>query len=367
MNAMNNHERQGGVAARGGSDRPTVVGLFRDRSDAEAAIRDLKSAGFGENDIGAAMRDRDQQGELVDEHGTKAAEGATTGAVSGGVVGGVLGFLAGVGALAIPGIGPIVAAGWLGSTLAGAGIGAAAGGMIGALVGMGIPEEDARHFESGVKSGGVLVTVNAAGRRDEAIRILEARNADLGPTMRRQSSSGTSHGAGAMSAATGTERRDDVDRSRGDTNQLREEELDVRKERVQTGEVTLRTEVVTENRTIDVPVTREDVVIERHAVEGRDRAGGEIGEGREIRVPLSEERVHVDKNTVAREEISVGKREVTGTGHVNEQVRREEARVERTGNVKGAADSGTTRYKGPERRLRQNRSYSGPERRLAMA
>ena len=187
------------------TSRGTVVGLFHDRSDAEHAIRDLKSAGFDEEQIGVAMRDRTAQGELIDEHGTKTAEGATTGAVSGGVVGGVLGFLAGVGALVIPGIGPIVAAGWLGSTLAGAGIGAAAGGILGALVGMGIPEEDARHFESGIRSGGVLVTVNAGLRRDEAMRILEARRADLGPSMRRgtAATSATAATSGAGSRGNG--------------------------------------------------------------------------------------------------------------------------------------------------------------------
>ena len=366
MNSMNNHERQGGTAQQGSSDRGTVVGLFRDRSDAEDAIRELKAAGFDENGIGVAMRDRDQQGELVEEHGTKAAEGATTGAVSGGVVGGVLGFLAGVGALAIPGIGPIVAAGWLGSTLAGAGIGAAAGGMIGALVGMGIPEEDARHFESGVKSGGVLVTVNAAGRREEATRILEARGADLGPTMRRQ---GTGAGLGTATSMAGDREQGsdmlrDATRDTHDTLRLSEEELDVRTEQVQAGEVRVRKEVVTEQRTIEVPVTREEVVIERHPVEAQG-SSAEIGEGREIRVPLSEERVHVEKKVVPREEISVGKREVTDTQRVDETVRREEARVERTGSAK--TGDGGNRWSGTERRLRRSRSYDGPERRVAMA
>ena len=363
MKHTNDHELGNSRADSGTEGRGVVVGLFETRPDAESAIRELKQAGFTENEIGVAMRDRDQQGEMIEEHGTKAAEGATTGAVSGGVVGGVLGFLAGVGALAIPGIGPIVAAGWLGSTLAGAGIGAAAGGMIGALVGMGIPEEDARHFESGVKSGGVLVTVNAAARRDEAQQILQRHGADLGPTLRRQSTAGTSRSTGTLASSADTmDRQRDIDRDSSDTLQLREEELDIRKEQVQAGEVRVRKEVVTENRTVDVPVTREEVVIERRPVEARDASGADIGAESEIRIPLSEERVHVDKKAVTREEVSVGKRKVTGTQHVDETVRREEARVERTGTA-----SGGTNYKGPERRTRRSRSYSGPERRVAMA
>ena len=146
-----------------------------------AAFKALKAAGFSEQQIGVAVRDKQQQQELTEGTGTQAAEGAATGAVSGGVLGGVVGLLAGVGALAIPGIGPIIAGGALASTLAGAGIGAAAGGIIGALAGMGVPEEDARHFERGFQQGGVLVTVEAAQDAERAREALLASGADLGP------------------------------------------------------------------------------------------------------------------------------------------------------------------------------------------
>lgn len=164
-----------------------VVGLFQNQIDAERAIQRLKESGFSENQIGVALRDRDRQEELVEGTGTQVAEGAATGAVSGGVLGGVIGLLAGVGALAIPGIGPIIAGGTLASTLAGAGIGAAAGGLLGALVGMGIPEEDAKHFDEGFRAGGTLVTVNAGNRADEAHICLFESGADLGPTRARMS------------------------------------------------------------------------------------------------------------------------------------------------------------------------------------
>src|SRR5215204_6272094 len=150
----------------------TVVGLFHNQADAERAIQRLKQEGFSESQIGVAIKDRGRQDELVQGTGTQAAEGAATGAIGGGVLGGVIGLLAGVGALAIPGVGPIIAGGTLASTLAGAGIGAAAGGLLGALMGMGIPEEDARHFDEGFRAGGTLVTVSAQGREHEARECL---------------------------------------------------------------------------------------------------------------------------------------------------------------------------------------------------
>ena len=114
--------------------------------------------------------------------------------------------------------------------------------------------------------------------------------------------------------------------------QLREEELRPRTESVQAGEVGLRKEVVTEQRTMDVPVTREEAVIERHPVEPRP-ASGDIQEGEAARVPLREERVQVEKQPVVTEEVSIGKRQVQETEQVSGTVRREEARVETEGQV----------------------------------
>jgi hypothetical protein len=156
----------------------TVVGLFGHRSTAEAAIRDLKDAGFAEEQIGIAMQERVEQGDLLEDAGSEPAEGAAKGAVSGGLVGGLLGLL---GSLLIPGLGPVLAGGILASTLAGVGIGAATGGLIGALVGLGVPEEDARHFDQGFREGGTLVTVDAGSRTQEAVAILSRHEVDLGP------------------------------------------------------------------------------------------------------------------------------------------------------------------------------------------
>ena len=170
-------------------DRPqettgrTVIGVFPRRQPAEAAIRELKAAGFSDEQIGVAMQDEDEQREVLESTGGQAADGAATGAVSGGVVGGLVGLL---GSLLVPGLGPIVVGGVLASTLAGLGIGAATGGLIGALVTLGVPEDDARHFDLGLRTGGTLVTVDAGNRTVEALDILELHGMDLGPSGRKR-------------------------------------------------------------------------------------------------------------------------------------------------------------------------------------
>jgi len=167
--------------------RQTIAGLFPDRRSAERAIEELKRAGFHQQQIGVVIRDHERRG--VEHHrDTHAAEGAVTGVLGGGVLGGVAGYLLAIGALTIPGIGPVLAGGALaealgvvaGTAAVGAGIGAAAGGLVGVLVGMGIPEEEAQHFERGFGAEEALVTVKAADRVMEALAILERHGADTG-------------------------------------------------------------------------------------------------------------------------------------------------------------------------------------------
>ncbi len=155
-----------------------VVGLFGRRAAAEAAVRDLTAAGFPSDRIGVAMQDQDAHVDGAERIATDTADGAATGAVSGGLVGGLLGLL---GSVLVPGLGPVVAGGVLASMLTGAGIGAATGGLLGALVGLGLPDEDARHFDSGLRSGGILVTVDARGRTPDALAIMTRHEVDLGP------------------------------------------------------------------------------------------------------------------------------------------------------------------------------------------
>ena len=183
--------------ARNLTGRNTVAGLFRDRTSAERAIDDLKEAGFGGEQIGIVMRDPSEGGRITERRESDrtvttshAASGAMTGVVGGGLLGGLAGYLLAIGALTIPGIGPVLAGGAIaealglgviGTTAAvGAGIGAAAGGLVGALVGMGIPEEEARYFEKGLGTEEVLVTVKAGERVLEALAILETNDADTG-------------------------------------------------------------------------------------------------------------------------------------------------------------------------------------------
>ncbi len=182
-----------------------VVALFDDRDDATNAIRELHGSGFGREQIGVAMRDRSAQGELIEETGSSAVEGAAAGAVGGGVLGGLVGLLVGIGAIAIPGIGPVVAGGALASALgvaggtaaAGAGIGAATGGLLGALVGLGVPHDEARYFEQGFREGGIIVSVDPRGREADARDILEAHDGDLGGEIGTVPVDGIMAGAGA--------------------------------------------------------------------------------------------------------------------------------------------------------------------------
>src|SRR6202140_4459827 len=137
-----------------------VFGIYKTSAQAERAVDHIAAAGFSHNDISVLLPDNQSSKEFAHEKNTKAPEGTATGVTTGGVVGGTLGLLAGIGALAIPGLGPFIAAGPIMGALAGLGVGAAAGGLIGALVGMGIPEYEAKRYEGRVKDGGVLVSVH---------------------------------------------------------------------------------------------------------------------------------------------------------------------------------------------------------------
>ena len=128
---------------------------------AENIVTELKSAGFSNNDISVLFPDKAGTKDFAHEQHTKAPEGAATGAGTGGILGGGLGWLIGIGSLAIPGVGPFIAAGPIMAALAGAGIGAAVGGLTGALVGMGIPEYEAKRYEGKIKEGNILISVHS--------------------------------------------------------------------------------------------------------------------------------------------------------------------------------------------------------------
>ncbi len=145
------------------SDKKTAVfGIYSTRRGAEQAANSLVGAGFGMGDISVLLPENLGDRELTTEKATKAPEGATTGAGTGAVLGGALGLLAGIGVLAIPGVGPLIAAGPIMATLAGMGVGGTVGGLTGALVGLGIPEYEAKRYEGFVQKGGILLSVHCA-------------------------------------------------------------------------------------------------------------------------------------------------------------------------------------------------------------
>jgi hypothetical protein len=137
-----------------------AFGIFKSRLQAERAVDALMAAGFRSDDISVLAPDQETTRQFATEKNTKAPEAAATGAVAGGAIGGTLGLLAGIGALAIPGLGPFIAAGPIMGALSGLGVGAAAGGLVGALVGMGLPEYEAKRYEGRVKDGGILMSVH---------------------------------------------------------------------------------------------------------------------------------------------------------------------------------------------------------------
>lgn len=130
-------------------------------SQAETIVNQLKTGGFADNDISVLFPDKTGTKDFAHEQHTKAPEGAVTGGSAGGILGGALGWLAGIGALAIPGVGPFIAAGPIMAALGGAAVGAAFGGIAGALVGMGIPEFEAKRYEGKIREGNILISVHS--------------------------------------------------------------------------------------------------------------------------------------------------------------------------------------------------------------
>ena len=142
------------------SRNTAVFGIYADRLAVEEAVDHLRVSGFRSTDISVLFPDNQGTKDFAHEKNTKAPEGVTTGVVAGGIAGGVLGWLTGIGALAIPGLGPFIAAGPIVAALAGAGAIGTLGGIVGALAGMGIPEYEARRYEGRIRDGGVLLSVH---------------------------------------------------------------------------------------------------------------------------------------------------------------------------------------------------------------
>ena len=152
-----------------------IIGLVASEAQAERIVDQLQSAGFSSSDVSVLLPDAKGTRDFAHEKNTKAPEGAVAGVGAGGALGGTLGLLAGIGALAIPGLGPFIAAGPIMAALSGAAAGMAVGGVAGALIGMGIPEFEAKQYEAKLKEGNILLSVHADGsdERGRAKKILE--------------------------------------------------------------------------------------------------------------------------------------------------------------------------------------------------
>ncbi len=250
-----------------------VAGMFRDRDAAENALSDLKAAGYARAEISAL--------------GSDAATGAAD---------------------ASPDASTTVPFFRQHDTHASS--------FVDELTSLGFAKRDARGLVDGIVAGGAMVTAEAGSRLENAAAILSRYGADI----HYADTAGSDQAGRDAGNDRGSEDRE---------LELRAERLRVDKQVVRHGEVRVRKEVVTEIKTIDVPVTHEELVVEQHPVEGQAANAVPIGAGDDIiRIPLSEEKIDVQKHTVASEDVTIGKRRVSGAEHISETLRHEELRVD---------------------------------------
>lgn len=302
----------------------TVVGLMDNYREAESLVQDLVKSGFDRDSI-SIVANKDDVGELREEgEGRKRAKGAAKGAGAGAAVGGVAGLAIGLAGMAIPGIGPIVAAGPIASTLAGAGLGAAAGGIIGALTKLGVPEEHAQYYAEGVRRGGTLVTVSC----DDS---LAQKCADIMGD----------HGAVEIEKRaeqwkkTGWKRFDErgepytaEQRARESVIPVVEEEVKVGKRAVSGGGVRVYSYVTETPVEEKVTLREERARVERRPVDRPLGAGEEAFKESSIEIKETSEEPVVSKQARVKEEVVVGKEVGERTETIRETARRTEVDVD---------------------------------------
>ena len=332
----------------------TIAGLYNRFEDAQAAVRDLLDAGFDKNQIDLIARDTKGQysryfnkgnrdtyqtetlgttkdmGTTTDQ-GSNVGEGTAAGAGIGAVLGGLGGLLLGLGTLAIPGIGPVLAAGPIVGTLVGAGAGAVTGGIIGALVGLGIPEEHAHAYAEGIRRGGTLVVVRAADENaDKAIDILRQYNpVDINKQIskwQKNNWKGFNEKAAPVTTNDMEFNRETNIPVTGDRDvniPVVEEELEVGKRRVNTGGVEVHSYVKEEPVEKDVELRREHVDVERKPVNrpATDKDLNAFKEGT-MEFTESEEEVVAQKRPRVVEEVHIDKDVDTETKTIRETLRK---------------------------------------------
>jgi uncharacterized protein (TIGR02271 family) len=319
-----------------------AVGVFSTRREAEQALHDLSASGFNMNHVSVIARDAERnqriEGAEVTKHvGNKADEGAGVGALSGGALGGLTGLLVGLGTLAIPGIGPVMLAGEVATTLAtalaGGAIGAASGGLLGSLVGLGIPEREAQVYSNRVNQGDYLVIVDGTDdeiRRTEALLNHRDELQDWAVYDKPMT-----NGQRAVAAPIAPVVLEPVVTHNDDAIRLYEERLVVDKEREKAGEVSISKHVETETAQVSVPIEHERVVIERVAptdMESTVAPSADLFcESETIHVDLYEETPEIQKETFVREEVRIRKEVEQETVAVEETLRREELNIDTEG------------------------------------
>lgn len=325
----------------------TITAFFDNYEDAAEAVRRLESAGIAHRDVSLVASN---EGDRYSSHASRTfdgtnhhddvSDGAGTGATVGTLAGGGAGLLAGLGMLAIPGLGPVVAAGWLVSTLVGAGAGAAVGGIAGALVDAGVDENDAHAYAEGIRRGGALVTVRASDTEvDRIVDILDDEGTvDFGERENTWRSEGwTGAGATTTSAATAMGSSGLTDRVSSTTDRadevipVAEEELHVGKREVNRGRVRLHSRIVERPVQEQVNLREEHVQVERRPVSGTTQAGA-IGndpfQERTIEVEERAEEAVVSKEARVVEEVVVRKEADQRTETISDTVRKTEVDVE---------------------------------------
>jgi len=319
----------------------TVVGLFDNTSDAENAVQQLTDSGIPRADISLvannadnryAVDNADYSGTADPNRGDRASQGAVTGAGTGAIIGGVAGLLVGLGVFAIPGIGPVLAAGWIGTTLAGAGIGAIAGGLIGALVKAGVPEEHAHLYAEGVRRGGTLVLVRADDATAENAADILRRNGAVDIDRRAADYRTTGFNRFDETAQPYTADQITQERSRygspsGDTGTripVVEEQVNVDKRPVTSGGARVYTHVTEEPVRQDVTLREENVSVDRRPVDRPLEPGEADAAFREGTIDVTETREEPIVNKSARvvEEVVVDKDVSQRNATVNDTVRR---------------------------------------------
>ena len=349
----------------------TVVGLIENADEAQVVVQELVDCGIERSAIGLMANDSSTSaGDQVTggtAEGDDMAEGALKGAGTGAALGGVAGLLAGAAALAIPGFGPIIAAGPIAAALTGAGIGAVAGGGIGALIKQGVPEEDAKYYTEGVRRGGTLVTVQAESEdmADRAAAIMRDHGAiNIEERAQEWRASGWNESAtGAAQQSMNLQQQESMPRQEGEqVVPVVKEELQVGKRQVELGGVRVYSTVTETPVEETVRLREEHAEVERRPVDRPIGDADEVFKEQTIEVRETAEQPVVAKRGRVVEEVVVSKESTEREETVRDTVRETEVQVER---MSGTGMGSRNAYKGPERRVHAT-AYQGTERRAIM-